>query len=140
MTKDELSEVLSDLDENVTIIVCDKDSQIPVAFKSTGERVTKSGKVYYFLRNPLGLIVTVWIALLALAPEWTPTFPVVLDAVTDEISEVLALMEWGDPVKSNVDGFLRIDGMLPSGELDVLSSYNVPLSSFEPDFLSNYEG
>jgi hypothetical protein len=137
ITKEELAKYINNLDEDAKVIVCKKSEDIPKIFKTTGEKIKTGKHLFLFLRNLGGAVVAVWVAALALAPEWTPTMPEVVKITADKAPELIAQIDFSFPYDEDPKHpYYRIDGVLPSGQMDSLSAYDVPSTGIHPDLLS----
>jgi len=135
-SKEEVIKYIKDLAEDATIIVCKKKEDIPVIFNTTGERLKTKKNWLIYLRNGLGLVATVWIAALELAPEWTPTLPHVVDFSYDRASSMIAQIDFSFPYHPPKDiHWIQFQGVDQSGNLNSDTTYQFPASGIDPRLL-----
>ena len=133
MTHKELMEYIKDLKEDATITICKSSSDIPVVLRLHAERVLTRDKILIFLRNTLGLAVSVWIAGRELAPELIPTAPQAVDYSWAAGKDLLKKVDFSFPHSEGTNKqFFVFDATLPSGQQMADVKYVVPFSGIAP--------
>ena len=123
----ELLKYIKNLTEDVTITICATKDAIPIVLRFHAERVATADKIFIFLRNTLGLVVSVWVIGRELAPEWVPTAPQAIEYTWDAGKQFVQNLDFSFPHSENVNKpFIVFNSWLPSGEAMHGVKYVIP--------------
>jgi hypothetical protein len=138
LTVAELREHLRDLDDKAEIIMVTSNRQVPVFLLKHAETLTVGQRVYKFLRNQGGAIVAVWIFMLTMFPEITPTPIQAYKTVNDQIVVTIKQIDFSFPyaVPDPEKPWILFPDTLPSGSRQEGANYYVSGSGISPTALT----
>jgi hypothetical protein len=138
ITVAELKEHLGKLDDRVKIIMVESESQIPVFLLKHAETLTLGQRVYKFLRNKVGAIVAVWIFMLTMFPEITPTPLQAFKTVNQEVVTVVKQVDFSFPypLPDPDKPWILFPDTLPTGAKQEGANYYISGSGIAPSALT----
>jgi hypothetical protein len=138
MTKEEVQKFVGKLADDAKIIMVTSKSQIPIFLLTHAETLAVGQRVFKYLRNSLGAVTAVWIFMLTLFPEITPTPLQTYKIVYDHAPQMIAAIDFSFPysLPDTQKPWVLFPGILPDGQKMPEANYYVSGSGIAPNLFS----